>query len=209
MKQLYKLFILVCIYTCMQNALTAQTFHVLDVNKSTDANPNNGGFNVYFHQAYSKFEYAVLNGVSYFAANDGIHGIELWKNNGTASGTVMIKDINPGSAPSNAHDMTVSGNKIYFSADDGVHGLELWVTDGTEANTKMLKDIYPASIGSFPAYLIDGDGELYFFVTHAYPDDELWKSDGTKEGTIKIADFYTSKFNYSKYGNQLAYAKGR
>ena len=29
----------------------------------------------------------------YFVANDGTNGYELWKSDGTASGTVMVKDI--------------------------------------------------------------------------------------------------------------------
>ncbi|NIP52547.1 MAG: hypothetical protein GWN61_15505, partial [candidate division Zixibacteria bacterium] len=37
-----------------------------------------------------------VNGTLFFAASDGIHGYELWKSDGTAAGTVMVKDINPG-----------------------------------------------------------------------------------------------------------------
>src|SRR5688572_28992134 len=37
-----------------------------------------------------------MGGMLYFAANDGANGVELWKSNGTEAGTVLVKDINPG-----------------------------------------------------------------------------------------------------------------
>ena len=36
----------------------------------------------------------------YFRATDGTNGYELWKSDGTAAGTVMVKDIYSGSASS-------------------------------------------------------------------------------------------------------------
>ena len=38
-----------------------------------------------------------VGGTLFFTANDGINGTELWKSDGTAAGTVLVKDINPGS----------------------------------------------------------------------------------------------------------------
>ena len=35
-----------------------------------------------------------VNGTLFFFANDGTHGDQLWESNGTAAGTVMVKDIN-------------------------------------------------------------------------------------------------------------------
>ena len=38
-----------------------------------------------------------VNGALFFAAYTGVDGWELWKSDGTAAGTVLVKDINPGS----------------------------------------------------------------------------------------------------------------
>src|SRR4030095_3682712 len=38
----------------------------------------------------------VVNNVAYFAANDGTHGPELWRSDGTPAGTKILKDIVPG-----------------------------------------------------------------------------------------------------------------
>ena len=35
-----------------------------------------------------------LDGTLYFAADNGVHGMELWKSDGTSAGTSLVKDIN-------------------------------------------------------------------------------------------------------------------
>jgi hypothetical protein len=56
--------------------------------------------------------------------------MEPWKSDGTTAGTVLVKDINPGSASSYPVDSPLrqglSGGHLFFTADDGVHGTELW-----------------------------------------------------------------------------------
>ena len=95
-----------------------------------------------------------VNGTLYFTANDGAHGIELWKSDGTAAGTVMVKDIGHGSTDSPTSLTNVNGT-LYFAADDGVHGAELWKSDGTAAGTVMVEDIDPGNFlfnfGSHPS----------------------------------------------------------
>jgi len=36
-----------------------------------------------------------VNGTLFFVVNDGVHGYELWKSNGTEGGTVLVKEIYP------------------------------------------------------------------------------------------------------------------
>ena len=71
----------------------------------------------------------------FFKATNGQNGFELWKSNGTSSGTVMVKDINSGSmgqASSNPNYLTEMGNTLYFSAMDNTNnGHQLWKSDGT------------------------------------------------------------------------------
>ena len=50
-----------------------------------------------------------VNGTLFFRANDGTHGTELWKSDGTAAGTVLVKDIYPGSASSSPDGGAVGG----------------------------------------------------------------------------------------------------
>ena len=77
----------------------------------------------------------------YFTADDGTNGSELWKSDGTASGTVMVKDIYSGSSSSSPSSLTAVGNTLYFRANDGTNGYELWKSDGTASGTVMVKDI--------------------------------------------------------------------
>jgi ELWxxDGT repeat protein len=60
----------------------------------------------------------------YFSADDGNHGRELWRYDGT-NPPEMVMDINEGT-DSNPENLTDLNGVLYFSADDGVHGTELW-----------------------------------------------------------------------------------
>src|SRR4029450_9400382 len=94
-----------------------------------------------------------VNGTLFFTADDGVHGRELWKSDGTSAGTVMVKDIHLGVSgsftPSFPAKLTNVNGVLYFVAGDGVHGLELWKSDGTSAGTELVKDIATGGFGSF------------------------------------------------------------
>jgi len=133
---------------------------------------------------------AVLNGFIYFPANDGIHGYELWRSDGTEAGTTLVKDIVPGSESSYLRRLVVANGRLFFSAYDGVHGEELWVSDGTETGTFLLKDLLPGTASSEPLGTSLAIGNtLYFLSYDSGYMPQLWKSDGTEAGTVKVKDF--------------------
>lgn len=134
--------------------------------------------------------FATALGRLFFAANDGVHGIELWKTDGTEQGTTMVKDINPSEFLGVYSDEMINfGGQVLFSADDGVHGYELWRSDGSENGTAMVKDIHsrPGESG-FPTGLTELNGVLYFAASSHANGDELWRSDGTSAGTVLVKD---------------------
>ena len=92
--------------------------------------------------------FTTIGNITFFDANDGTTGNELWRTDGTVNGTFEVKDINPGINNSAPSTLTADGSILYFFADDGVHGRELWRSDGTALGTVMVDDIDPGSAGS-------------------------------------------------------------
>jgi ELWxxDGT repeat protein len=88
-------------------------------------------------------DFTELNDRLYFGANDGENGNELWVSDGTAEGTQLLVDIDPGASSSYPSDFTELNDRLYFGANDGENGRELWVSDGTAEGTQLLKDINP------------------------------------------------------------------
>ncbi len=138
---------------------------------------------------YPAYFTVVEDGTVYFVADDATHGKELWKSDGTTTGTRLVRDINPGPASSNTGYLhaAVIGNTLYFDADDGVHGHELWRTDSTTETTEMVSDMRSGSGGSDPR--ADAlAGTLYISADDGVHGREVWRSDGTPAGTHLLAD---------------------
>jgi ELWxxDGT repeat protein len=129
-----------------------------------------------------------LGSTLFFFANDGVHGSELWKSDGTEAGTTLVKDINPAGGSYFYGNLVALGRTLFFVADDGVHSWELWKSDGTEDGTIMVKDISPIDFVSGPSELTAVGNTLLFKADDGVHGYELWKSDGTEDGTLLVQD---------------------
>jgi ELWxxDGT repeat protein len=115
-----------------------------------------------------------VNGMVFFSAVDESSGRELWRSDGTAAGTIRVKDILPGAGYSYPDSLTNVGGTLFFAADDGVHGYELWKRDGTEAGTVLVQDLLPGADGSGPYALKVARDKLFFSAESSFCGRELW-----------------------------------
>ncbi|MGA9761979.1 MAG: ELWxxDGT repeat protein [Gaiellaceae bacterium] len=149
----------------------------------------------------------VFEGKLYFQADDGSHGQELWKSDGSETGTSMVKDINPvgdGYLPGN---VAAYGGSFYFAASDGsAHGRELWKSDGTASGTVMVKDINPGSDDSYPDGFAVFNGSLFFSADDGTHGVELWKTDGTAGGTVVVTETIGDPWGFTVFDGSLYFA---
>ncbi|KOS06836.1 hypothetical protein AM493_12975 [Flavobacterium akiainvivens] len=132
----------------------------------------------------------------FFNARNNEHGGEIYVTDGTAGGTVLVKDIRPGAADAvTGYTYFMEYNGVfYFKANDGVHGNELWRSDGTEVGTYLLKDIYPGLQSGITAvnsytYISKNCAVFNGFLYFVADDDTgtaVWRTDGTEGGTVKV-----------------------
>lgn len=136
----------------------------------------------------SPFNMMAMEGYALFGAADPLKGQELWRSDGTAEGTFLLKDIYDGGPNSVPAGWIRLGNVAYFSAANGPAGNELWRSDGTQAGTTLVLDINAGSASSSVTGLTEMGGTLFFRATTTANGAELWKSDGTAAGTVLIRD---------------------
>jgi len=128
-----------------------------------------------------------LGGAVYFTANDGVNGTEIWRSDGTAAGTHIVKDLCPGICGSRPYGLTRFGSSLYF---ENAVGATLWKSDGTAAGTvPVLTPPSPLASGfHFQPMRVLGS-TLLLAGGDLGSQEGLWATDGTAAGTSLLKSF--------------------
>src|SRR5262249_18433602 len=147
-------------------------------------------------------QFASLGERAFFVA-DTPGGSGLWRTDGTAAGTELVKTLNI------VGNLVGVNGRLFFVASDPATGAELWQSDGTAGGTALVRDINPGQSSAF-----DGDARnnsfaavgaiLLFAADDGVHGSRLWRSDGTADGTVLVKEVVPSRL--SAVGDLLLFA---
>ena len=169
----------------------------------------------------------MFNDELYFSRSANGKGYELWKTDGTTSGTVMVKirlrRQRFSTWASAARLFTSTDDYLYFSVQTGTANTDhaIWRTDGTTAGTQLVKSGFAAStINVVIGNVLYVRGQ--YFTTNSDSITGLWSTDGTTNGTTLYTNYDGDSPNpivgdihningslYIRYNNGTAYTYGQ
>ncbi|MEO5889169.1 MAG: hypothetical protein ABIQ31_02895 [Ferruginibacter sp.] len=147
----------------------------------------------------------VFNSKLYFEASDPTHGQELYMSDGTAAGTILVKDILPGTGSSVGGEIAIYNGQMYFTC----YQLgEMWKSDGTAAGTQLVK----TNFVDYTWYSAVWNNKMYITSRTNYP---IYESDGTTAGTgnmtatnigANIVQYYGGDLHFVEYNGALYFS---
>jgi ELWxxDGT repeat protein len=123
----------------------------------------------------------------------------LWRSDGTADGTVLLRaGLSPAKtnsatdfSPETAVRFGANNDKwkslLFFAANDGVNGTEPWISDGTPAGTVLIQNINPnpaPNNSSNPDFRAVVNGTVYFAAADDGVNRGLWRTVTAIDGTV-------------------------
>jgi ELWxxDGT repeat protein len=124
----------------------------------------------------------------YFVAKTDSNGSEMWHSDGTAEGTSMLIDLNPGSGYGLDYGsgFSVVGDAFYFIGSDASRRRVLFESDGTAAGTKRVSSMENKTWSEYMRS--DGSGSLY--VSQGTNVNVLWRYDMKTGEAIQISESF-------------------
>lgn len=122
----------------------------------------------------------VIGAEALFAADDGLHGQELWASDGTT--TRQVAELCPGNC-GEILQILANGSQAFIVARGPGDGEALWVSDGTSAGTHLLRAEQDAEDGYHLLMIGAVGGDILFADSNADGNVTLLRSDGSAAGT--------------------------
>lgn len=187
-------------YIWKSNGTTAGTAQLKQISASSQSGNRT--------PSYAAIENApvLASNALYFTANDGTHGDELWKTDGTENGSGMIFDFSPGSDGSNPYGLTVLNNELYFGANSSLFpaGNELFKYNGSKFSQPI--ETYPGPNSGNPSFLTVQNNTILFGAQRNSEVSHFWLTDGSQGNTIEISESVSYPNNFSIFGNTAFFA---
>ncbi|MBK9337538.1 MAG: hypothetical protein IPM98_13590 [Lewinellaceae bacterium] len=147
-------------------------------------------------QSSNPTDFATVDSIAFFHAQDTSGNYRLWRTDGTTTGTYAISppySVIP--SISDSRFMRTVGNYVYYVIPKSEYHNELWKSDGSITGTFKVADVpgtpwstYPGALSLNGKYLIIlNDGEKWL---------EWWVSDGTPEGTKMLKEAVGESFDF-------------
>ena len=127
-----------------------------------------------------------IGNLLYFVADDGVHGREVWRSNGTDGGTWMVEDVGDVSYSRPKFLTNISGVLFFEQYDSYFQMNVLRYYDGFSPKTNMVVFSWAPNAGSYPYAYTDVNGVAFFSADDRIHGTELWKSDGS--GAVLVKD---------------------
>ena len=154
-----------------------------------------GNYGMIYNETTSEHDWAQqrvveMGGILYFIADDGESGWELWRSDGTVSGSYIVKDIR----------------------GEECETIQNASTGEEEETCTNPSSIYDRSHGEafLAAEIVAGEDVIFFTAYNQWRDEstwsaaDLWMSDGTEEGTVLVNDLWEG-WNYYCCGTTFSY----
>lgn len=147
-----------------------------------------------------KSDIIISSNILYFTAFGGPGGINIWKSDGTETGTTLAVDLPFTDVYLHRLFLTDVTGTIFFARsfinNNGDIAAEFWKTNGTTAGTTKFKsDSIPDSpyeLGSFIAFA----NKLFYTTLADNMFGTAWMSDGTTNGTKAIISFPDEQYSH-------------